>query len=385
MHTLAFVVALSVMLIWTYVAIVGIRRAFASPWIEVELDPIPEDSPWVDAVVPARNEASEIGASLRSLLDQEYPRLRITVVDDQSLDETPLIVEQLAKHDERLKLVRGVDRPAGWVGKTWALQQGVETTSAQWLWFVDADMVLHPRALWTALSEANRTGANLVSLLGRPRCKTFWQASIATAVIETLSLVYPLTRVNDPTSPDALAHGAFMLVRREAHDAIGGMNAVRGEIIEDIQYARRIKASGRRIIARPAPLLSQTHMYGSFQAIWRGLRKNAYAGMDYLFYKYAFGMIYALTMVWTPLITVALGVADWDPRFIFVGLAGWVMQVLVVVPITTYLGLGPWWALSLPFGGTAYVGIITASVWHYHRGGQILWKDRAFTSADQSL
>ena len=370
---------------WTYLAILGIRRAFASPWILADRTEIPGDVPWIDAIVPARNEANQIAVSLRSLLDQDYPRLRITVVDDQSVDDTAAIVEDLARSDHRLTLIRGVQRPTGWVGKTWALEQGVSRSSADWLWFVDADMLLDPRALWTALQEAHRTNADLVSLLGRPQCTTFWQASIATALIETLSLVYPLVRVNNPQSADGLAHGAFMLVRRQAHEALGGLASIRSEIIEDIQYARRVKATGGRIIARPAPLISQTHMYGRFFEIWRGLRKNAYAGMDYMFHKYAFGMMFALGMLWIPILAMGVGLLTGNGVLVALGVWGAVMQALAVVPATIYLGLGPWWALSLPMGGTAYVAIITSSVWHYHRGGKILWKDRSFTSVDQSV
>ena len=377
--------AIIVACLWTNIARLGLKNARVSTWIKADLSPIPADAPWVDAIVPARNEARDIATSLTSILAQDYPRLRVIVVDDQSIDETASIVEKLVQADSRLKLIRGVERPSGWVGKTWALQQGVESTSAHWLWFVDADMVLDRRALWTALQEANRTGAGLISLLGRPRCTTFWQGAIATAVLETLTLVYPLSRVNDPGKPDGLAHGAFMLVRRSAHDMIGGFTSVRAEIIEDITYARLIKASGCVLIARPAPLLSQTHMYGSFLEIWRGLRKNAYAGMDYLFYKYAFGVLYALVMLWLPIIAVLIGLATRNTALLTIGLWGWLMQLVAVVPVTIYLGLRPWWGLSLPFGGTAYVAIITGSVWNYHRGGQILWKDRAFVKPDQSV
>ena len=115
-----------------------------------------------------------------------------------------------------------------------------------------------------------------------------------------LSQVFAFDRINDPSSPDAAAAGGFCLVRRSTYEAAGGHAAVRREIIEDVQLARRVKGAGGRLSVRPAFGLASTHVYGSLADIWRGLRKNAYAGMDYQFHKYIAGSIVALVMAWAP-------------------------------------------------------------------------------------
>ena len=336
----------------------------------------------VDAIVPARDEEANVERTVRALRAQEYPGLSIMVVDDQSTDSTAAIVGRLAEPADGqvpLKVIRGSERPEGWVGKTWAVHQGAREASGDWLWFVDADMGLHPRALATALAEADRAGADLVSLLPGVRCETFWQGAIASAFLQLLGQLYPLDRVNDPSRPEAIAAGGFLLIRRDAYEKAGGHEAVRREIVEDIQLAKRVKGSGRKLLVRLAPSLAWTHMYGSFGDIWRGLRKNAYAGMDYLPHKYVTGAIVALMMGWVPWVTLGVGVGGSSLDLISVGAWGIVGQVAATLPILVFLRLTVGFALTLPLGISAYVAIATSSVWHHHRG-RILWKGRTIPS-----
>jgi hopene-associated glycosyltransferase HpnB len=390
--TIAFFVSLAVALGWVALAFLCIDRSRSSRRLGPTADAPGPDAPTVAAVVPARNEAGHIGETLKCLMAQEYPHLSILVVDDQSTDATAEVVRRAVREAgaeaHPVRLLPGIGRPDGWVGKTWALHQGVEATDSEWVWMVDADLWLHPRALATALGQAGRHEADLVSFLGRPRCETFWQGSIALALVQILSMLYPLGRVNDPKRAEALAHGAFVLIRRPTYDRVGGIGSVRGEIVEDIRFASRVKAEGGRIRACAAPSLSQTHMYGTFGDIWRGLRKNAYAGMDYLPHKYVTGSILGLLMAWAPPLSLLVGLAGlltpWAPApgpaaWAAVGMAGWLAQAAAAMPVVVFLSLPRAFAFSLPAGIGAYVAITTSSVWHYLRG-RVLWKDRAFST-----
>ncbi len=347
-------------------------------------EPVGPDAPAIDAIVAARDEERDVEASLASLLAQDYPRLTITVVDDQSTDATGPILDRMAATPRppgspTLRVIHGVARPPGWVGKTWAVRQGAEHATADWLVFIDADMRLHPRALSTAWIEAGRHRVDLVSLFPGGRPETFWQSAVALALAQILSHLYPLRRVNDPCRPEALAAGGFFLVRRSIYEKAGGHEAVRAEIVEDVQLAGRIKRAGGRLWVKGAPDLAQTHMYGTFAEIWRGLRKNAYAGMEYRFHKYAFGALFGLVMAWAPIAALALGLlrigqgspgGEWLAG---VGAAGWLAQALATFPFTTVLGLSPLASFILPAGISLYVAIATSSVWNHHRG-RILWK-----------
>jgi hopene-associated glycosyltransferase HpnB len=377
--TIAGLVALA----WSLLAIRLIRQSRGewSRFLRPVEGPI-VGGPEVAAIVPARNEQAHVAATVEALRGQEYPSLSITIVDDQSTDQTGAILERLAgEADGRapMRVVRGVERPEGWVGKTWAVHQGVAEARTGWLWFVDADMGLHPRALASAIHEAGRTGADLVSLLPGVRCETFWQGTIAAALLQLLAQLYPIDRVNDPSRPDALAAGGFLLVRRSAYERAGGHEACRGEIIEDMKLAHRVKAVGGKLAVRLAPGLAWTHMYGRFGDIWRGLRKNAYAGMDYRPHKYVTGAIVALMLAWAPGASLLGGLASGSVPAIVIGLWGIAAQAIASAPVLVFLGLPLIFAFGLPAGITAYVAIASASVWHHHLG-RILWKDRVLSS-----
>jgi len=373
-----------VALAWTALA-TRILRLSRGKWSRFlgPVGAIDPDAPAVDAIVPARNEEDHVAATVEALRGQEYPRLSITVVDDQSTDATAAILAGVAaRADDRapLRLVAGVERPEGWVGKTWAVHQGVATTSAGWLWFVDADMGLHPRALASAIAEAEREGADLVSLMPLVTCETFWQGAIASTLVQILGQLWPLELVNDPSRPEAIAAGGFLLVRRSAYERAGGHEACRWSIVEDLQLARHLKASGGRLLIRLGPGLARTHFYGRFGDIWRGLRKNAYAGMDFLPHKYFFGSIAGLAMAWAPLLTLGHGIYWREWAALVVGAWGVLAQALAVAPAVVFLRLRWPMAFALPAGISAYIAIATSSVWHHHRG-RILWKGRAIPSA----
>ena len=394
--TALFLVSATIAAGWLPLAWLCLDRARSSARRTPTTRPAPPDAPRVVAVVPARNEAEHIGELLGCLRGQSYPRLSIVVVDDESEDETARIVlehaERTAADGPSIRLIAGNRRPEGWAGKPWALHQGVESTSAEWVWMVDADLWLHPEALATAIEDAGTTGSDFVSYLGRPRCETFWQSSIALALLQILSLLYPLHRVNDPSRREALAHGAFILVRRTSYDQIGGIASVCGAIIEDIRLADRVKSSGVPLLVRAAPGLSQTHMYGSFGQIWRGLRKNAFAGMDYRLHKFVTGALLGLAMTWGPPLAIIVGFVGLlndsasgpSPlAWIVFGAFGWTFQAIACLPVVVYLQVNPAFAFTLPAGLAAYVAITMASVWDYARG-RILWKGRSVPTASLS-
>jgi len=379
---------------WSALARLSLDRSKDSRLLTPSEEPIGPDAPPIAVVVPARNEAGRIIRTLESLTAQTYPNLSITVVDDQSTDGTAEAVENWIHArglpTPEVRLIRGVERPSGWVGKTWAIHQGIQTNSLTWIGIIDADMDLHPSALATAWAEAERTGADFVSLLGRPICRTFWQAAVASAIIQILGLLYPLRRVNDPDRPEALAHGAFMLCRRALYDRVGGIAAVRHEVVEDIRLATLVKEAGGRLAVLPAPDLSKTHMYGSLREIARGLRKNAYAGMDFQPHKFATGALLSLSMIWGPPILTGFGLAGlafgapvargWPAAWLGLGLLAWFFQALFAAPAIVFLRI-PWaYAFATPLGLTAYTVVTALSVWDYHRGA-VLWKDRAFDAA----
>ncbi|MFM7592769.1 MAG: glycosyltransferase, partial [Isosphaeraceae bacterium] len=386
-----------VMLLWARLAVRSLRLAVASPrLVDVSLQvPADEDLPHVVAIVPAHNEAGGIATIVSGVLAQKWPsaKLKLIVVNDQSTDGTGAILDELASRAEyagRLQVIHGEKRPAGWAGKTWAVHQGVMAAGdAGWLWMIDSDMRLDNRILAVAWEKASEAAADMVSLTAGVDATTVAQRSTALAMIHLLWQLYPLPYVNSGRRAEALAHGAFILVRREMYEKIGGMQSLRQEIIEDIRFAQRVKAAGGTLAVHAAPRLTRTDFYGSFGDILNGLRKNAYAGMDYMPHKFWTGLIFGIVFTWLPWkaacaglgLVIVKGLAAGPLALLATGLAGVFFQAQSLLPIVIYLDLPKYYSLSLPVGGSIYMYACWLSYWDYQRG-RVVWRGRDFQVSD---
>jgi chlorobactene glucosyltransferase len=256
--------------------------SFAASWAELPLLPArpPNRLPRVSILVPARDEERSIERCVRSLLAQRWIDFEVIVVDDRSVDATPAILERLAREDSRLRVVRGAELPDGWVGKPWALDQGAKLAKGEWLLFTDADSCHAPEGVATALYYATRMPVDALSIATHQELGTFWERAILPSVLGLILFASgSLGEINDPRSGSALANGQYLLVSRDAYDALGGHDALRGEIVEDLEFARRLKADGRfRLLLASGESLASVRMYRSLGEIRRGFTKNAFAG-----------------------------------------------------------------------------------------------------------
>lgn len=239
------------------------------------------DLPSLSIIVPARNEERQIAGCVRSLLATKHSDFEVIVVDDRSDDATRAIVEQIAAEAERLRVIAGRPLPEGWIGKSWALAQGVRAARSQWLLFTDADTEHEPLAATSALQYALDHQYDALSLLPDQRTVTWGERFILPTILFVILLgIGSLDAINDPRKRGvAIFNGQYILVSRRAYDAIGGHAAVKGEIAEDLELAQLFKRDGRfRIALAGANRLVRTRMYRSADEIWRGFVKNFAVG-----------------------------------------------------------------------------------------------------------
>ena len=230
---------------------------------------------YVTAIVPARNEEAVIAACVESLAGQ--PEItEIVVVNDESSDRTGEIVRDLAQKISRLKLAQVQGVPTGWVGKNYAASVGASQAIGDWLLFTDADAELLPGAVRRALQLAQEHSAALVSFSPEQVTERWYEKALIPFVYCRLARHYSFDAVNDPASDAAAANGQFLMMRREAYNAIGGHTQVAGEVLEDVALARRAKAAGFRLWFGSGAGLVRVRMYRSFAAMWGGWRKNLY-------------------------------------------------------------------------------------------------------------
>lgn len=244
--------------------------------------PVEEKALKLTICIPARNEARNIGDCLRSILKDDAGRYvkEILVLDDRSTDETALIVSRIAKQDARIRLLSGKDLPAGWMGKSYACHQLSQAASGSWLLFLDADVRLHEGALEAAMTDARQQGSGLITGFPYQRTGTWMERLVVPMMLFTVICHLPMIGVQKSKNPlFVAAHGAFMLIDRDSYDAIGGHEAIRSGLVDDMALARRVKQAGRPVILADVRYHLSMRMYASGTEVWHGYRKNIFEGV----------------------------------------------------------------------------------------------------------
>ena len=191
-------------------------------------------------VIPARNESEFIGETITSVLNQRYPgSVSVYLVDDRSSDGTADVARkaaQRAANDCPFQVVTAKERPEGWAGKVWALQQGVEaakTVDHEYFWFTDADIAHSPDVLVSLVARAEEEGLDMVSVMAKLHLSTFWDRLLIPAFVFFFGKLYPFRWVNDHEKSTAAAAGGCVLVRKERLVEDGGLESMRDAIIDD--------------------------------------------------------------------------------------------------------------------------------------------------------
>jgi glycosyltransferase involved in cell wall biosynthesis len=293
-----------------------------------------DSNPVVSVIVPARNEEANLAACLQSLIAQTGIDYEIIVIDDDSSDRTVEIARsfigrqgittdastsddatrnattgkgtassralperQGAREDDASALlgnagasiahgaagvparpsvivISAPSLPENWIGKNNAMASGAKIAKSKWLLFTDADTVHKVGSLARAVAEAEEHGAALLSYSPEQDVHTFWEKAVMPVIFAELATIYPPEAVNDPASPIAAANGQYLMISREAYDAVGGHSAVANDLLEDVGMARLVKSSGRKIFFRYGGDAVRTRMYRSFTQMKEGWTKN---------------------------------------------------------------------------------------------------------------
>jgi chlorobactene glucosyltransferase len=229
----------------------------------------------VSVIVPARNEEANIARVVRSLARQQGIQ-EILVVDDQSEDRTQEILTGLGTEIPRLRTLCVESLPEGWLGQTHAAAEGARAATGDWLLFTDADTEHLSGSLVELLERAESERADLLSVSPGQETPTWWEKSVIPLIYVKLSRLFRFEEVSDPKSPAAAANGQYLLIRREIYERSGGHEAVKAEILEDVELARRVKSLGGKLIFLPGTRWVRTRMYHSLGDMWRGWSKNLY-------------------------------------------------------------------------------------------------------------
>lgn len=363
MHIFELIAALS-LCAWIY--LLTARGAF---W-RIKAAPAPTFTPSaksVCAIIPARNEEATVGQAVKSLVGQ---CAKVIAVDDHSSDRTAEFASVAGA-----TVVTGGPLPAGWTGKLWALSEGIQAAKSlhpDYYLFTDADIVHSPHNVADLVSRAESAGLDLVSLMVKLRCRSFAERALVPAFVFFFFMLYPPAWIADGRRKTAGAAGGCILIRPQALERIGGIAAIRGELIDDCALARAVKPGGGGIWLGAAEDTASIRDYTTFAEIRRMISRTAFTQLRHSALLLA-GTIVGLAVIYlAPPLLLLTG----DPPAVAAGLAAWILMILAYLPILRYYRQSPAWAPLLPLVALFYIAATVDSAISYWSGRGGAWKGR---------
>lgn len=387
-------IPLTVALVWLVLAVFTRRETKAMPRFTGVM-PRPSEQARVLAVVPARNEAEVIATCLKGLLNQQGVDLRAVVYDDRSQDQTVARAQEVVDASNgRLTLLRGTQEPPpGWCGKPHALIRALdgvgyhlvrgrvgEEAAPHLLLFLDADVVLRPTAVAEMSELMLEKGLGLCSALPHLVARSFWERVAGPSVGALVTARSRPSRVNARQDPAVLANGQFLMVTPEAYGYVGGHEAVKGEVLEDVALATRIKRSGHPIGLVDGQKVMATRMYQSLGELWEGWTKNAFKLVGGTVGKALMYAVLTLVLGWTPFVsgvTSVVALATGNPQWPL-WLAGYLVPLSIQMLLRRVGSQQAVYALFAPLGAAVVAGVLAKATFTAVRKGRVTWKGRTY-------
>ena len=359
----------------------------------------PDAWPAVAAVVPARNEAESLPVTLPALLTQDCPgEFRVFLVDDNSDDGTGAIAAELGEKAARdggapLTVVKGQPRPDGWAGKVWAMTQGFAAATPstpgtdarpEYVLFTDADISWAPHALRDLVRSAAADDRGLVSQMALLRAETWWERVIVPAFVYFFAQLYPFRKVNDPKSRTAGAAGGCMLVKRSALADAGGLEKIKGALIDDVALGTLLKRHGSRTWLGLTTDIRSARPYPDLASLWHMIARSAYVQLRYSPLLLAGTIVGLLVLYVAPvagtlaaLVAAATGSTGAAVALTGIaGLTGWALMTASYVPMLRLYGLTPFRAPTLPLIAALYAAMTADSARRHYSGRAVSWRGR---------
>lgn len=370
--------------LWLYFARGGFWRADQ----RLGAAPPPAQWPAIAAVVPARDEAASIGAVVSAYMESDYRgTLSLVIADDHSADGTADIARSAAERAARdIEIADVTALPPGWSGKLWAVQAGLGQAAdaapdAKYILLTDADIVLAKDTITRLVARSERDNLALASLMARLDARGTWGAFLIPAFIYFFQKLYPFPRANDPTDNLAAAAGGCMLVRADVLQKIGGVEKIKGDLIDDCALARAIKdttPSTRIWLGLADDEAVSMRDNRSLSAIWNMVARTAYAQLNFSPLLLA-GTVLGMAFIYLtpPLVALTLG---WhgDMTAAFFALTAWAVMAYTYWPTLKLYHRPPWETAALPVAATLYTAMTFSSALRHWQGRGGQWKGRTY-------
>jgi glycosyltransferase involved in cell wall biosynthesis len=359
--------------IWNVSCLPKVRSFNASGWKDKDM--------LVSVLIPARNEKLHIQGCLESVLasDTSGFRMEVLVLDDRSEDETAALIQAIADRDPRVRLLHGVELPAGWMGKSHACHRLVQEARGEWFMFVDADVRLEPAAIRQSLAAGCAQGGGLVTGFPYQVTKTWMEKLVVPMMVFTIISHLPIFMIRRSSHPMFVAAtGAFLLIHRSSYKASGGHAAIQADLVDDMSLAKAVKRAGHPVMLADVHDVTNTRMYQNGTEVWNGYKKNMYEGMGRKDVLLLATMLMYTLMYIVPPLGLIIGLLSGNSTFIIYGLTGTVLG-MAVKRVSDYAGGQPWWLAFLQPISMACVIAIGIASWQAGRSGKgYVWKGRRY-------
>ncbi|QFZ78022.1 glycosyltransferase [Streptomyces fagopyri] len=360
---------------------------------DLRLPPCREPDAWppVCVVVPARDEAGVLPASLPTLLAQDYPgRAEVFLVDDGSSDGTGELARELARAHGGLPLTveSPGEPPAGWTGKLWAVRHGIalaRTREPVYLLLTDADIAHAPDSLRTLVAAARTGGFDLVSQMARLRVESVWERLVVPAFVYFFAQLYPFRRIAVRGSRTAAAAGGCVLLRADTAERARIPDAVRHAVIDDVALARAVKGVGGHIWLGLAERVDSVRPYPRLRDLWHMVSRSAYTQLRHN-PLLLLGTVLGLVLVYlVPPLALVTGLVAGNTGASAAGGLAWLLMTATYLPMLRYYRQ-PWWlAPLLPVTAFLYLLMTVDSAVRHYRGRGAAWKGRTYARPDTAL
>jgi chlorobactene glucosyltransferase len=340
----------------------------------IAADPSPGPRGRVSVVIAARNEASDLGATLDAILLQDYPDLEVIVVEGGSTDGTRAIA---AARAPRVRVIDEPPLPTGWVGKNWACWTGANASSGSWILFLDADVRLAPAAVRTIVEWGIEERADLVSIGPQVEMVGFWERVVLPFYVQVVLTYFRTPHIHRPGSRAAMANGQCWLTRRSEYFAEGGHEAVRGQVLEDVAIARRYRAAGKALRFAWTPQLGRTRMYADRHEMFEGLLKNVH-GLDFSPLRMVGFLAGLVGLFLLPLGLLPVGLASGTTALTAMGAVLYVALFGKHVAFNAGIGAPAAYGLLFPLAVAWYLVLVSTSLVRGLRGRPVAWKGREY-------
>lgn len=376
-------VAWLITLAWIWKAITAARGLPTIPNLLLpQYNVLPAGNPLIAVVVPARNEADNIAATLQTLLAQNYPNLFIIAIDDRSTDSTGDIITTLAnQYPHKLNALHITELPSGWLGKTHAMAMGAQHAIAihqpDYLLFTDADILFQPQAIRISLAQAVATQADHFVTFPTPLIESLGEGMLL-GYLGVLGLwaTRPWLASDPKAMRDFIGIGAFNLLRTSAYQQLGGFGALRMEILEDLTLARSVKLAGLRQRVAVAPGVVTLHWATGASGVIQVMTKNLFALFQFRPIPLLLACFWFAMLCIAPVALLAFSLTR-TPAILACASIG-----ALYILSSRYSKVSPWYVLFLPIAAAAFIYSILRSAFVTLRQGGVTWRGTFYPLAE---